>query len=60
MRYTMLAHSNPAAAATLLEQAQADVAARWSLYEHWANVPVGPAPAQTVPSTGGATQEGEP
>jgi len=39
-RYTMLAHSDPAAARTLLEQAEADVAARWRLYEHWAAMPV--------------------
>jgi pyruvate-ferredoxin/flavodoxin oxidoreductase len=38
-RYTMLAHSDPAAAAAVLERAQADVAARWRLYEHLAALP---------------------
>ncbi|HEV8310303.1 MAG TPA: pyruvate:ferredoxin (flavodoxin) oxidoreductase, partial [Methylomirabilota bacterium] len=40
-RYTMLAHSDAAAAKALLEQAQDDVAARWRLYEHWASMPAG-------------------
>ncbi len=35
-RYTMLAHSDPEGARTLLDLAQADVTARWRLYEHWA------------------------
>jgi hypothetical protein len=35
----MLAHSNPKAAAELLELAQQDVLARWRLYEHWASMP---------------------
>jgi pyruvate-ferredoxin/flavodoxin oxidoreductase len=39
-RYTMLAHSDPAAAGTLLKQAQEDVRARWRLYEHLAALPV--------------------
>ena len=39
-RYSMLAHSNPEAAARLLERAQEDVRARWHLYEHWASMPV--------------------
>jgi pyruvate-ferredoxin/flavodoxin oxidoreductase len=38
-RYSMLAHSNPKAAAELLERAQQDVLARWRLYEHWASMP---------------------
>jgi pyruvate-ferredoxin/flavodoxin oxidoreductase len=42
MRYSMLAHSSPEAAAELLEQAQADALARWRLYEHWASMPVAP------------------
>lgn len=37
-RYTMLAHSNPDAAAKLLELAQEDVWARWRQYEHLATV----------------------
>jgi len=49
-RYTMLAHSDPVAAKALLEQAAADVAARWRLYEHWAampmNGPAAPAPEE--------------
>ncbi len=45
-RYTMLAHSDPAAANRLLQQAEADVQARWRLYEHWASMPVGAAPAE--------------
>jgi pyruvate-ferredoxin/flavodoxin oxidoreductase len=39
-RYSMLAHSNPEAAAELLERAQDDVRSRWRLYEHWASMPV--------------------
>jgi pyruvate-ferredoxin/flavodoxin oxidoreductase len=39
-RYSMLAHSNPEAAARLLEQAQQDLRSRWQLYEHWASMPV--------------------
>ena len=35
-RYTMLAHSDPDAARWLLERAQADLHARWRLYEQWA------------------------
>jgi pyruvate-ferredoxin/flavodoxin oxidoreductase len=38
-RYTMLAHSNPAAARTLMERAAEDVAERFRLYEHWASMP---------------------
>jgi pyruvate-ferredoxin/flavodoxin oxidoreductase len=41
-RYTMLAHSDPAAARRLLALAHADVLDRWRFYEHWASVP-GPA-----------------
>jgi pyruvate-ferredoxin/flavodoxin oxidoreductase len=40
MRYSLLAHSSPATAAALLDQAQVDVLARWRLYEHWASMPV--------------------
>jgi pyruvate-ferredoxin/flavodoxin oxidoreductase len=39
-RYSMLAHSNPEAAARLLERAQEDLRTRWHLYEHWASMPV--------------------
>jgi pyruvate-ferredoxin/flavodoxin oxidoreductase len=39
-RYTMLVHSDPAAAKTLAEAAQRDVAERWRLYAHWAAMPV--------------------
>jgi pyruvate-ferredoxin/flavodoxin oxidoreductase len=35
-RYTMLVHSDPAAARALLAQAETDVATRWRLYQHWA------------------------
>jgi pyruvate-ferredoxin/flavodoxin oxidoreductase len=38
-RYTMLAQSDPEAAALLLTEAQKDVQLRWKLYEHWAKVP---------------------
>jgi pyruvate-ferredoxin/flavodoxin oxidoreductase len=38
-RFTMLNHSDPAAAKQLLETAQAEVTARWKLYEHWAAMP---------------------
>jgi pyruvate-ferredoxin/flavodoxin oxidoreductase len=40
MRYSLLAHSSPETATELLEHAQADVLARWRLYEHWASMPV--------------------
>jgi pyruvate-ferredoxin/flavodoxin oxidoreductase len=36
-RYTMLAHSNPEAAKQLLIGAQADVMAKWKIYENLAN-----------------------
>jgi pyruvate-ferredoxin/flavodoxin oxidoreductase len=39
-RYTMLAQSDPQAAATLLAQAEKDVFARRQLYEHWASLPL--------------------
>jgi len=39
-RYTMLVHSDPAAAKALGELAQRDVADRWRLYAHWATMPV--------------------
>ncbi len=39
-RYTMLAQSDPRAAAALLAQAEKDVLARRQLYEHWASLPV--------------------
>ncbi|HEX5226228.1 MAG TPA: pyruvate:ferredoxin (flavodoxin) oxidoreductase [Bryobacteraceae bacterium] len=35
-RYTMLAQSNPEAAALLLAEAESDVAKRWKIYERWA------------------------
>jgi pyruvate-ferredoxin/flavodoxin oxidoreductase len=38
-RYTMLVQSDPEAAALLLSDAANDVATRWKLYEHWANMP---------------------
>ncbi|MBI4876593.1 MAG: pyruvate:ferredoxin (flavodoxin) oxidoreductase [Acidobacteria bacterium] len=38
-RYTMLTRSNPEAAKKLLVEAQADVYARWKVYEHWAKMP---------------------
>ncbi|HSB69536.1 MAG TPA: 4Fe-4S dicluster domain-containing protein, partial [Candidatus Methylomirabilis sp.] len=38
-RFTMLNHSDPAAAKRLLEIAQAEVKSRWRLYEHWAAMP---------------------
>jgi pyruvate-ferredoxin/flavodoxin oxidoreductase len=37
-RYTMLAHSDPATAKRLLDEAQQDVMARWHLYEQWASM----------------------
>jgi len=40
-RYTMLIHSNPEAAKRLLVEAQADVHARWKIYEHWSKMPAG-------------------
>jgi pyruvate-ferredoxin/flavodoxin oxidoreductase len=47
-RYTMLVHSDPAAAKALADLAQRDVAERWRLYAHWAAMPV----------NGGGTKEG--
>ncbi|MGZ4814452.1 MAG: pyruvate:ferredoxin (flavodoxin) oxidoreductase [Terriglobales bacterium] len=38
-RYSMLKHSNPEVAATLLKEAQQDVNERWKLYESWASMP---------------------
>jgi pyruvate-ferredoxin/flavodoxin oxidoreductase len=38
-RFTMLTHSDPEAAKRLLDTAQAEVTARWRLYEHWAAMP---------------------
>ena len=38
-RYSMLAQSEPEAAALLLADAQKDVETRWKLYEHWAALP---------------------
>jgi pyruvate-ferredoxin/flavodoxin oxidoreductase len=40
-RYTMLIHSNPEAAKRLLVEAQADVHARWKVYDHWSKMPAG-------------------
>ena len=42
-RYTMLAHSDPQAAARLLAEAEEEIRARWAFYEHWAAMPVSPA-----------------
>jgi pyruvate-ferredoxin/flavodoxin oxidoreductase len=53
-RYTMLVHSDPAAAKALLEEAQADVRARWRLYEHWAAMPVGETAARGADDRGPA------
>ncbi len=36
-RYTMLVHSDPEAAKTLLKLAQQDVYERWNMYEQWAS-----------------------
>jgi pyruvate-ferredoxin/flavodoxin oxidoreductase len=47
-RYTMLKHSNPEAAQRLLAEAQADVHARWKLYEHLAKMPAGAEAAETA------------
>jgi pyruvate-ferredoxin/flavodoxin oxidoreductase len=44
-RFTILAHSDPAAARALLARAQAEATARWRLYERLAAIPVGPPPA---------------
>jgi pyruvate-ferredoxin/flavodoxin oxidoreductase len=40
-RYTMLRQSNPKAAAELLKEAQADVTARWKMYEYLSKMPGG-------------------
>jgi pyruvate-ferredoxin/flavodoxin oxidoreductase len=40
-RYTMLRQSNPKAAAELLKEAQADVSARWKMYDYLAKMPGG-------------------
>ena len=45
-RYTMLAHSQPEAAKKLLVEAQADVMAKWKIYEHMSNMGKELAPAK--------------
>jgi len=55
-RFTMLSHSDPEAAKRLLETAQAEVIARWRLYEHWAAMPMKPASEQK-PQSAGPTEE---
>jgi len=55
-RFTMLSHSDPEAAKRLLETAQAEVTARWRLYEHWAAMPMKPASEQK-PQSAGPTEE---
>jgi pyruvate-ferredoxin/flavodoxin oxidoreductase len=40
-RYTILTHTAPETAASLLIEAQDDVRLRWKLYEHWASLPYG-------------------
>jgi pyruvate-ferredoxin/flavodoxin oxidoreductase len=55
-RFTMLSHSDPEAAKRLLEIAQAEVTARWRLYEHWAAMPMKPASEQK-PQPAGVTEE---
>jgi hypothetical protein len=52
----MLSHSDPEAAKRLLEIAQAEVTARWRLYEHWAAMPMKPASEQK-PQPAGVTEE---
>jgi pyruvate-ferredoxin/flavodoxin oxidoreductase len=44
-RYTMLVHSDPKAAATLLKGAQEDVRNRWRMYEHMASMQMSPVEA---------------
>jgi pyruvate-ferredoxin/flavodoxin oxidoreductase len=44
-RFTMLSHSDPQAAKTLLQAAQQEVNARWRLYEHWAAMQMAGSPA---------------
>ncbi|MBI3121953.1 MAG: 4Fe-4S binding protein, partial [candidate division NC10 bacterium] len=48
-RYTMLAHSDPAAAKESLELAQAEALARWRLLEHWAAMPGPGKPEEKAP-----------
>ena len=55
-RFTMLSHSDPEAAKRLLETAQAEVIARWRLYEYWAAMPMKPASEQK-PQSAGPTEE---
>ena len=55
-RFTMLNRSDPEAAKRLLETAQAEVSARWRLYEHWAAMPMKPASEQTA-QPAGSTEE---
>jgi len=44
-RYTMLVHSDPKAAASLLVGAQEDVRSRWKMYEHMASMVMTPVEA---------------
>jgi pyruvate-ferredoxin/flavodoxin oxidoreductase len=48
-RFTMLAHSDPATARRLMEQAQQDVVARWALYERLAAMPAAGPPRGEQP-----------
>jgi len=48
LRYQALALTRPAEAAQLLEQAQADLRAKYRTYEQFANLGRGPTPAQVT------------
>jgi pyruvate-ferredoxin/flavodoxin oxidoreductase len=48
-RYTMLAQSQPEVARELLEQAEADVARRWRMYEHLAAQSANGTPKEVTP-----------
>jgi pyruvate-ferredoxin/flavodoxin oxidoreductase len=53
-RYKALVDSAPETAATLLDEAQRDVARRWKLYEHWATLPYNVTPA--APAVAGVVE----
>jgi pyruvate-ferredoxin/flavodoxin oxidoreductase len=53
-RYTMLARSNPEAAAELLQMAQEDVARRWRVYSNRAALQMPPRPGEKSPAAGEA------
>ena len=57
LRYQALALTRPGEAAALLRQAQADVDEKYRIYEEFANLPGGPAPAQVTTAVAKALED---